>query len=578
MDAIIYIRWSSLEQTKGDSYTRQINACTKFCADNGYNVIDTVIDKGRSAYTGENIHTGNLGKLVQRYERREIAPGTPIIVEQLDRLTRLPAMEVIAWLAAVFPHGVRFLTADKSHDISKQAMERDNMSFVALIFDSFRGNAESKRKADMGALSWQSRRNAVASGQRKNITGVCPAWLRWNKIDERFEVVEGRGEVLQRIFDMSDAGLGVGTIAKTLNEEGVEPWGLGAKRSPDGWHISYVQKILRNPSVIGEFTPRSRKKIDMKGKIVGDPIPDYYPQVISPAQFERVSAKRTSINTGGARKNRQNLTGGLVWCGRCGQRMNWLKKSAAGRQRANPKTGTVTTDPTASIYLKCSGALRGNRCDQKSGYNYRWFEKGLLDNMLHLALDDQHFAHGEIVADKQDKLAAARREFNNLEAQADSALEMTLDPAFKDDERLKRRYAELGHQADEQRKLLAKLEDELAAAKGRVAPAAHVARVEEVRKAIDSEDDLVRDAARGKVIDALQALVARITFRADRTIEVAAAHGAMGIQLDDKGNLLQSIDLYNRLDLRRGIERMDNVGRPDFKADVEAVQKRRTKA
>jgi len=36
MEAIIYIRWSSLEQSNGDSYNRQINNCTRFAEKHNY--------------------------------------------------------------------------------------------------------------------------------------------------------------------------------------------------------------------------------------------------------------------------------------------------------------------------------------------------------------------------------------------------------------------------------------------------------------------------------------------------------------------------------------------------------------
>lgn len=88
MNAIIYIRWSSLEQSKGDSYNRQLSICNSFCASQGYNVIETVVDQGRSAYTGENIQTGNLGQLVERFRKREFPEDTIVVVEQIDRLTR----------------------------------------------------------------------------------------------------------------------------------------------------------------------------------------------------------------------------------------------------------------------------------------------------------------------------------------------------------------------------------------------------------------------------------------------------------------------------------------------------------
>ncbi|MEV4934944.1 recombinase family protein [Sphingobium sp. LSP13-1-1.1] len=586
MDAIIYIRWSSLEQTKGDSYARQINRCTKFCADKGYNVLETVVDEGRSAYTGENILTGNLGKLVERFERREVPEGTLVVVEQLDRLTRLPALEVVGWLTRVFPTGIKFVTADRGTMVSRAAMEADQLSFMSLIFDSFRSHGESKRKSDLLLDSWQNRRKDVVEGKKRNITGVCPAWLRWDKEVNEFVVITDpdphldRRLIIQRIFDERDAGVGHAIIARKLNEDGIPSWGVG-KRKADGWHPSYVYKILHNPAVIGEFQPRSRRKGEVTGTKMGQPIPDYYPQIISPAQFERVSASKQVMNVGGGTKGRVNLLAGLVYCGVCNQRMIYLKKANAGRARTNPKTGTVTIDKSEGVYLKCSGAHRGHRCDHKAAFNYHWIAEAVLDNLLNSALRDVHFEQRSVMIQLADQLASARRELERFEAQAQTALDMTLDPAFKHDQRVKQRYIDVGRQADQQRELVNALDEKLSLSKGQVSPAEHLNRVASVRTSIDSEDEKVRDAARTKVMDAFQRLIDRITFKPDRTVEVSALEGSLGWQFDDKGKLVNRFDLtvgLNEDRLRNGLLRRDNVDRQDIAQQIEEMQKRRLEA
>lgn len=586
MDAIIYIRWSTLEQTKGDSYTRQMNRCTAFCEANGYNVLETVVDEGRSAYTGENIYTGNLGKLVERYARREVAEGTVVVVEQLDRLTRLPALEVVGWLTRVFPTGIRFVTADRNAMVSKAAMEADQLSFMSLVFDSFRSHGESKRKSDLLLDSWHDRREAVASGKKRNITGVCPAWLRWDKDQEAFIAITdpdpslNREAIIKRIFDERDAGVGHAVIARKLNEDQISPWGVG-KRKADGWHPSYIYKILHNPAVIGEFQPRSRRKGEVTGKNVGELIPNYYPQIISPAQFERVSASKQIMNVGGSTKGRSNLLSGLVYCGKCSQRMIYLKKANAGRARTNPKTGTITVDKSEGIYLKCSGAHRGHRCDHKPSFNYNWIADAVLDNLLNSALRDNHFEQRSTMIQLADQLASAKRELDRFEAQAQSALDMTLDPAFKHDQRIKQRYAELGRQADQQRELVEKLDADLASSKGQVSPAEHLSRVASVRSSLDSDDDKIRDASRAKVMDALQRLVDRIVFHPDRTIQVSALEGSMGWLFNDKGEQIDRFDLTVGLHedrLRAGLLRRDNLERHDIAQQIEEMKQRRREA
>lgn len=53
--AIIYSRFSSDEQEKGDSLARQSRVCEAFAATRGWEVVGRLIDKGRSAYKGEHL-------------------------------------------------------------------------------------------------------------------------------------------------------------------------------------------------------------------------------------------------------------------------------------------------------------------------------------------------------------------------------------------------------------------------------------------------------------------------------------------------------------------------------------------
>jgi Recombinase len=65
-------------------------------------------------------------------------------------------------------------------------------------------------------------------------------------------IIEDAGvSAFRRIFDMAVKGHGIGSIAKTLNREGVPPISK-AKH----WYDSYVYKILVNRACIGEFQPR----------------------------------------------------------------------------------------------------------------------------------------------------------------------------------------------------------------------------------------------------------------------------------------------------------------------------------
>ena len=97
-------------------------------------------------------------------------------------------------------------------------------------------------------------------------------------------MIEGRAAIVRRIFDLTLAGHGKAAIAHMLNTEGIEPFGDGPSeaRKADGWHPSYIQKILRSEAVIGRFQPMRKSYDKGKKKRVqgGDPIEDYFPAIV----------------------------------------------------------------------------------------------------------------------------------------------------------------------------------------------------------------------------------------------------------------------------------------------------------
>lgn len=81
-----YIRYSSERQSGGDSVERQTQAINAYCAANGLTVTEWVRDLAKSAYSGSNRKTGQLSRFLARVVAGDIAPGSTLIVESVDRL------------------------------------------------------------------------------------------------------------------------------------------------------------------------------------------------------------------------------------------------------------------------------------------------------------------------------------------------------------------------------------------------------------------------------------------------------------------------------------------------------------
>ncbi len=88
--AYSYSRWSTAEQSKGDSKRRQREAFDRFCKSHDLTPDRSapMIDAGRSAYKGAHLKgTGRLGKFLDAAKRGDIPPNAVLVVENIDRLT-----------------------------------------------------------------------------------------------------------------------------------------------------------------------------------------------------------------------------------------------------------------------------------------------------------------------------------------------------------------------------------------------------------------------------------------------------------------------------------------------------------
>lgn len=558
MNAVIYARWSTLEQGKRregeearNTLTRQLEAASKFIEQKGWTPLGLpIVDEGRSAYTGDNIKTGELSKLIQRAERGELPADTIIVVEQLDRLTRLPALEVISWLSRMFQAGLKVATADNGQILSLEEMTTNQMTFISTVFDSFRSHGESKRKSDMLTTSWALRRSQLADGRAKRTTSVCPNWLEWNKEKGEFEVItsddplKDRGAIVRKIFEWTAEGIGRRAIAERLNRGGYPTWSK-RKRTNEGWHVSYIQKLLKNAAVLGDFQPHTRAKGEQYGKPVGDVIRGYYPAVIDAALWEKTRSVDRPVNAGGGRKGAiNNLFSGLAKCGSCGGLMRYHNKHGEGYLRKDKNGVPRYRQNTPSAFFTCSNAQRGHACENKQCYNYHRLERGILDVILHLAMDETHFQKPDVVGHLDQRVAAQRRDVQHLRDKKLRAMSLYIE---SDDPDAKALADTVEERLREQRSALEQLEAELASARGQVSPAEHLKRVVEVRDAINSEDEEARYDARAKVVAAVGSFVSFIRFLPNRQIMVVMGGGAVNFMFDDKGEVLQGASVAPQL-------------------------------
>ena len=319
--AYSYTRFSTPEQAKGDSTTRQTLAAQRWCERHGVELDSelTFRDEGVSAFEGMNAEKGDLGAFLRAVENGDVPKGSYLLVESLDRISRQKPHKAVRLMGDIIERGVTVVDlSDNEKQYSEETLTQDNTALLMMVLRFARANEESALKSVRVAAARERQRQKFASNEplTRAYTRQLPGWLRWNDDTKTIEAIPERAEVVRRMFELADGGTSQHSIAVWLNENAGEPWGRG-KRKGARWHRSYVRKVLTNPAVIGTFTPHTAQRDPETRKKTRKPleaIHHRFPAIVDRELFERVSSRIAST----APRGRQTQTHASGFLGACG--------------------------------------------------------------------------------------------------------------------------------------------------------------------------------------------------------------------------------------------------------------------
>ncbi len=352
--AYSYLRMSTQAQLQGDSLRRQDDPSHAYASRMGWELLeeDQLRDIGVSAFKGANATGGALGRFLQAIQNGKVEPGSILLIELLDRLSRQELSKGLTLFLQIINAGVRIVTLADERTYTSESDIAD-LLFSVVAFS--RAHEESRTKSYRVKAAWANKRERVAECK---LTARCPGWLKLSEDRRSFRIISERAEVVGQIFEESAAGIGNYSIARRFNRAATPPFGRAR-----GWRTSSIAKILSSRAVLGEFQPCSLTN----GKRVpeGNPISGYFPQVISEQLFYRAQNARIQRRTGGGGRRGSgvsNLFSKLARCLYCGSAMMFVNKGS------RPKGGT---------YLVCDSERRGLGCTS-SGWRYDHFEASFL--------------------------------------------------------------------------------------------------------------------------------------------------------------------------------------------------------
>jgi site-specific DNA recombinase len=292
MKAACYLRVSTQDQAERFSLPAQRRMLTEHCERNGWSC--TIYED--AGISGETISARPaMQKLLRDAEAKRFDVALAVEMERFSRST-----DLFDWLTVrqtFRKAGIRFGTP-------AQLFDPDDLEdrFLSVLFGAL--SAREKEKL----LARSMRGKAEATRQGRYVGGQPP--LGYYLDGGTLLVNEKEAKTVRHVFSLARAGGSSNEIARTLNREGIPTQrGMRGYRSAGrSWRAMSISRILR----AGIYA----------GNGVWKEIPFRTPAIVSADEFEAVQKNRAQAAAlSVAHPKRTYLLRGLIWCGRCGQRM-----------------------------------------------------------------------------------------------------------------------------------------------------------------------------------------------------------------------------------------------------------------
>lgn len=282
--AYAYVRWSTAEQGEEgrDSHDRQTTPLQAFTEVTGIPVVETVIDKGISAFRGKNARIGQLKGLLDRVESGEIEHGDYIIVESIDRLTRQKLTDSVDLIQSILKKGVRLHTVFDNKTYSYDDPSRDLETLILVGVIAKRAHEESDTKSKRLKSAWVKKRDAAET----NVIGKqCPYGFRYDEQSQSFVIAEEEAQEIRHIFGLLKH-VGVLESVKQVNQY--------SKRR---WTRTAVLALIKSKSPIGVL--RLQRRNENGSKAFDRYVPGYFPKIIDEIEFDAAVSAMKNRLTGG---------------------------------------------------------------------------------------------------------------------------------------------------------------------------------------------------------------------------------------------------------------------------------------
>ena len=408
--AYSYVRISSKVQAKGDGVRRQLDVSRAYAEKAGLTLDEELTDIGLSAYHGKHKAIGALGGFLDLVKAGKIEPGSVLIVESLDRLSRENPVTAQSQLLGILSADIDVVTLIDSQRYSKgdDAMQL----FISLSVIS-RAHEESKTKSLRLKAAAAKRKTDILAGQKRYVTNP-PMWLTNVQTSGQWEcVINEFGLVVREMFELYDSGLGGHSIARLFNQRGVPTFKSATSdlETKGVWYSPTIMNLLKHEAAIGTYR-------------AGDQVAeDYFPAVVDRDLFYRVQDRLRTQNV--VRRGRKggaytNLFQGMAVCHHCGH--------AIRLNRGGVKNKV--------LYFSCQTRFIGSTC---SGEGKKFIPYQALEDAILRVVMDYYVDQSKGGNKSQDALITdlnAYRQSRDEAAKRIANIRAVIETAENDDDRI----------------------------------------------------------------------------------------------------------------------------------------------
>jgi DNA invertase Pin-like site-specific DNA recombinase len=382
--AIIWGRFSSDNQSDGDSKDRQQRNNREYANREGIKILAEHFDEATSVKDGA---TPLFKKVVG-----ELPKGVGIVCENLDRISRGHPWRAKAYLLDLIEAGHSIYTSGDKKEYSMATIEQlDTMMLgdmganVARYSNNLRKDRVREEKQKAIALARQ--------GTPAPLGSWLPKYLKYNFETKQYTIDETIKQIIKRIFVQYVNGFGTHAIAKELNKDNIPS--LGSKEL-GGWSAASISKILRSERHIGTLTINKER------------MPNALPPAITEKLYYQVqSLLKVNENRRGNRLGIvRNVFRGLCKCSVCNSSIKVF----------------------GDHYMGCTGYKigkrdkNGNPCTVKTMVPFKELEREFIEWFIPMA-KEQLLGTNE----KNSEIDAMETKLTSIKKQIEITMDMMLD-------------------------------------------------------------------------------------------------------------------------------------------------------